>query len=198
MTTPDSAGSELERIKETYQTCVDLVDDHLAEYDPARDDIPELALEMMGLANKRLEITTVRFNVLEQPPEKSLPLPYSSLLGKASVVAFQKIEFEADIAGGLIISTRKIELLDPFQAIGGATLLMVNLTGGDPLPEAEARDDKGDKPWLARPFYDPELTNNLLHMAITLKRMSAEQKLVPISFLDIQAMYGLHDDLSSE
>lgn len=170
----------LARIRETYQTCVDLVDSHLIINDPARDEVPGYLRETS---------TTVRYHIAEQHQWLST-LPYTSALERSSVVAFQRLERQQPY--------RKLELLDPFRTIGGYTLLMLG------MEDQERRES--DVPYMSaygegfdytnsRPFDRSDLTDDVLKLAETISDISRRGKLIPISFDDIQAMYETQSDI---
>jgi len=201
---PSFSESDVANIHDTYSTWMDLTDDHLEAYDPERDNLPEDIKRRFGREMSGYTEVVTRYNLLEQPAAGSCPKPYSTILERASVVVFQKIEPETDSSHYPII--RKVEFLNPLEALGGITLMMLTLTDRDALipsiPEASVRQYgpdglNADQLIPPRPFYDPDLTNNLLHLAVSIKRFSEDGKLVPIGIDDIQAMYQLQVDLES-
>ena len=182
MSRSEYGNEELSNIRSAYQACVELVDDHLVVNDQSRDEVP-------GYLHERS--VTVRYNFLEQPKKLST-LPYTSALERSSVIAFQRLEREQPY--------RKIELLDPFRSLGGYTLLLLGMKDqahyNPDIPDMAARGEGIDYT-EARPFDHAELTGDVLSLAETIRDISRRGKLVPISFEDIQAMYGMQGDIEN-
>lgn len=192
--------SERHRQNEAFEYCVRLVDDHIDAYVPERDQSlieKEFAAraEARGVVNERMS-RIVRYNFLESPSPDTLPPPYSEVLGRAAVIAFQKLEAGHSDPPSY---NRKIELLDPFAAHGGATLMMVMFDDIrlSPTHVPAIHVFRQDSKVLETPLWDPVLTANLMHMVLTIRRYSEAGQLVPISDGDVQAMYRMHEQLDS-
>ncbi len=195
---PGFSDEHISHARDAYDLCATLVDSHLEIYDPGRDDLPIAVQQMMGLEAGDSQTETVRYNIAEPPTAGTLPGPYSSVLEKSAVIAFQKIDHEPD---SRFQPSRKIELLDPFRAIGGVTLLMLGMeevdTNHPGMPRATIHGEEVDGWSASRPFIDADLIDNISHMAVTIRRLSEMGKLVPISFNDVQAMYQLQNELGN-
>lgn len=184
---------EINYARNTYELCAELVDDQVRQYNSERDDTPLYMRALLG--NRALaDQVTVRFNVNQPPPRGSCPPPYAEVLEKTPVIAFQKLDRRRIGLG----EYRKIELLDPFSALGGVTLLMVGLEESErqnPEMPACTVSGSGIDAYLATPLYDRDLTDNLRDFTRIIKGLNQARQLTPISFDDIQAMYSLQADL---
>lgn len=179
----------IERAQTVYQECVELVDHHLKNYDPARDGLPPQYAKFFG--GPLASAPTVRYTIDGVMPDSGL-VPYCTALESASVIAFQSFERRDDTP------FRKIELLDPFRALGGVTLLLIGLEDADmrhpQLPGAYVHGELAG-PTHGRPLYSRSLSDNLSDMVHNVKRHDERGMLSPINFMDVQAMYSLQNDL---
>lgn len=190
---------ERAHLRSVYDACAALVDDHLEPYVPARDDTPKMLTELMGLSTG-VDAETTRYSIIDQPTAGTLPGPYSRILESAGVIAFQKLQLpESGIRAASTV--RKVELLDPFRSVGGATLLLLSLQDHDlGHPEIPGIQAHGEAVKLTdtSPLFTPESADDILHMVTTIRGLSEAGALASISFDDIQAMYSLQSDLENE
>jgi hypothetical protein len=184
------SDEDLLRIKDVYRTCVDLVENQLELHDHASE------FEELGC----IKVHAVRYQIITPPTPNTCPPPYSNILEKSSIVAFQRMEFEeSPESSGQIF---KIGLFDPFRQSGDFRLLMLTVQPESELiprrPDATINipDIPENPEAYTDPFASPELTNNLSHLLTSIRKLSETGQLRVVTQEDMQGMYKLHDELA--